>query len=205
MTIAIIDYGLGNLGSIVNMFQKIGAAAFVSADPEIISGADKLIIPGVGAFDTGMSNLEKKGLIQVLSQMVIDRGVPVLGVCLGMQLMALSSEEGRSAGLGWINARFIKFRFPEGIPFKVPHMGWNTVAVKKINPLISLEGRDQRYYFVHTYHAVCNNPADVLATAHHGYEFVAAFSHENIYGVQFHPEKSHKFGMHFLKNFLERV
>lgn len=205
MKIAIIDYGLGNLNSLVNMFRKIGADAVVSDNAKIISSADKLVLPGVGAFDTGMRNLGKKReLSQVLSQMVIDRGVPVLGICLGMQLMTLSSEEGRCAGLGWINAHCIKFKLLEMSrgTLKVPHMGWNNIEVKKPNPLIPFEN-ESRFYFVHSYHAVCNNPADVLATAHHGYEFVAAFSRENIFGIQFHPEKSHRFGINLMKNFVE--
>lgn len=202
--IVILDYGMGNVGSIANMFNKIGAQVRVSSKLDDIRSADKLVLPGVGSFDHGMKNLRERGFEEILKEKVIIEGIPILGVCLGMQLFSMCSEEGIEAGLGWIKAETIRFSFDSATcELKVPHMGWNTVDVAKRNPLISTDKEEQRYYFVHSYHVVCNEPNDVLATTHHGYEVTAAFSHNNIYGVQFHPEKSHRFGMLLMKNFVE--
>jgi len=201
--IFIINYGLGNLSSVLNMIIKAGGQATIVSDPDILTEADKFILPGVGAFDHGMSNLHKSGWINALNEAVLVRRVPILGICLGMQLMCKSSEEGNLPGLGWINAEVTRFKFPVNSNLKIPHMGWNTVDICKTNPLISDKEGEQRFYFVHSYHAVCNNPLDVLATSYHGYEITSAFSNENIYGVQFHPEKSHRFGMALLKKFID--
>jgi glutamine amidotransferase len=200
--IAIIDYGMGNLGSIVNMLKRVGANAAVASSAAAIASADKLILPGVGAFDHGMAGLND-GWTDVLNEAVLHRGVPVLGICLGMQLLCQSSEEGHLPGLGWIDAQVKRFRVSSETTLKIPHMGWNSVMVAKPNPLIAADQSEQRFYFVHSYHAICGNPEDVLATAHYGYDFAAAVSHENIFGVQFHPEKSHRFGMDLIKNFVE--
>lgn len=201
--IAIIDYGMGNIASIRNMLSVVGSEATVTADPRVVSGADKLILPGVGAFDAGMRNLASSGLIAAIEHAVAARRVPILGICLGMQLMCKSSTEGGLPGLGWIEASIIRFRHSADSGYKVPHMGWNAVSVAKQNPLLPATQNEHRFYFVHSYHAVCDRPADVLATAHHGYEFHAAFSRDNILGVQFHPEKSHRFGRELIKNFVE--
>lgn len=200
--LVIVDYGLGNLGSIANMLQKLGARAVVASDPRIVAQASKLILPGVGAFDNGMANLQKLGLIEALRQKVQEDKVPILGICLGAQLMTESSEEGSLSGLGWIEAatiRFFSLQPVEGL--KVPHMGWNEVTPQKECPLFNEMDRPARFYFVHSYHFVCRDAADVLATTFYGYEFASAFSRGNVFGVQFHPEKSHKFGMRLLKNF----
>lgn len=201
--IIIVDYGMGNLGSILNMLKKIGAQAAISADIEEIRRADKLILPGVGAFDNGMKNLNESGFIPVLMEKAVVQKTPILGICLGMQLMTKSSEEGSVAGLGWLDAVTVRFRHEPERGLKIPHMGWNSVAIVKDSPLLKDMFPDPRFYFVHSYHAVCSDGRDILATSHYGYDFVSAFQRDNIMGVQFHPEKSHKYGMRLLKNFAE--
>lgn len=204
--IVIIDYGLGNLGSIQNMFKKVGAKSIVSSDISEIKNADKLVLPGVGAFDNGMENLQKMGLIPILNEKVLVNKTPILGICLGMQLLSKKSEEGRLPGLGWINAETIKFSFNNlQANLKIPHMGWNTISIKKESPLLAEMYPDARFYFVHSYHLVCHSPQDILTTTHHGYKFTSMVQRDNIFGAQFHPEKSHKFGMKLFKNFVEKI
>jgi imidazole glycerol-phosphate synthase subunit HisH len=202
--IVIIDYKMGNLGSILNMLKKVGSPGIISSDPSTIGQADKLILPGVGAFDNGMKNLNELGLIPVLAGKVLEERTPVLGICLGMQLMTKSSDEGKLPGLGWIDAATVRFRHDPSTLLKVPHMGWNTVNVRKDSVLFENMFPEPRFYFVHSYHAECRDAADVLTTTHYGYDFVSAFQRNNIMGVQYHPEKSHKFGMQLLRNFAER-
>jgi glutamine amidotransferase len=199
--ITIVEYGMGNVGSILNMLARAGAEAQASSDPEVIRGARKLILPGVGAFDTGMVNLRSLGLLDPLNQAVLVDKVPVLGICLGMQLLGLSSEEGAEPGLGWVDARAVRFRPDPALQLKVPHMGWNEVALRRESTLFHAMFPHPRFYFVHSYHCVCANPEHVVATSVHGESFVASLRSSNIYGVQFHPEKSHKFGMRLLDNF----
>lgn len=201
--IVIIDYNMGNLGSILNMLKKIGEPGKISSESAEILAAEKLILPGVGSFDQGMANLNHLGLIPVLTEMVVHRRAPILGICLGMQLMTHSSEEGRSAGLGWIDAATVRFRHEPGLGLKIPHMGWNHVDPHKERSLYAGMHADPRFYFVHSYHVICEEPEDVLSTTTYGYEFTSAFQRGNIVGVQFHPEKSHKFGMELMKNFAE--
>jgi glutamine amidotransferase len=203
--ITIIDYGMGNLGSIANMLKKIGAEAVISSDLSVIGRADKLILPGVGAFDSGMKKLHERGLPEILSEKVIAEKTPILGICLGMQLMTKRSEEGSLPGLGWIDAETIRFRFGvEGNEdLRVPHMGWNTVHPAGEGELFRGMTDELRFYFVHSFHLVCNDENDIAARTHYGYNFVSAVRRGNIMGVQFHPEKSHKFGMRLLKNFVE--
>jgi glutamine amidotransferase len=197
--VIIIDYKIGNLLSVQNMFKFLGVNSRISNSIEDIRNADKLILPGVGHFKTGMENLNQSNLIETLSEEVLKKKKPILGICLGMQLMTKHSEEGDCNGLGWLDATTRKFQISETL--KVPHMGWNNVHYKKKSKLTEDFSADSRYYFVHSYHVQCNQEADVLGTTNYGYEFVAAFQHENIYGVQFHPEKSHKYGMELLRNF----
>jgi glutamine amidotransferase len=204
--ITIVDYGVGNLGSILNMLKKVGAKAQASSDPDVLRQADKLILPGVGAFDAGMKKLNETGLVPVLNELVLDEKVPVIGLCLGMQLMTKKSEEGTEAGLSWIDAETVRFKFaPENAQLKVPHMGWNTLDIRRQHPLVADLGPESRFYFVHSYHVVCQSEADVVAYTDYGYPLAAIINKGNIMGAQFHPEKSHKFGMQLLKNFAERV
>lgn len=202
--ITIVDYQMGNLGSILNMLKKIGHEALVTADPALIAEANKLILPGVGAFDAGMDRLERSGLVPLLNRRVLEDRVPALGICLGMQLMTRSSEEGARAGLGWIDADALRFR-PNDAALKVPHMGWNRVMPTRPSPLTDGLPEDPRFYFVHSFFVRCHDEADVLTTTLFGEPFASAFQHGNVWGVQFHPEKSHKFGMALLRNFASRV
>lgn len=201
--IVVVDYGVGNLGSVANMLRKIKVDAVVSGDPAVIDSADKLILPGVGAFDNAMRNLEDRQLIPTLTRKVVDEHTPILGLCVGMQLFSRGSEEGRLPGLGWIPADTVRFRLdPAERTLKVPHMGWSEVIVQRYHPIWNgLSSSQPRFYFVHSYHVVCDNAADVLAVAHHGYDFAAAVAHDNILGTQWHPEKSHIFGMKLLHGF----
>lgn len=198
--IAIIDYGMGNVGSIINMFHKIHEDAVLVRDPFYIKNADKIILPGVGSFDNGMSKLAELGMIDPIKKHVAE-GKHLLGICLGMQLLGNSSEEGKLQGLSLVDFRCERFSFPIDSGLKVPHMGWNRVEIK-VNDKI-LDGIEEcpRYYFVHSYHAVCSDSNDVLMSSTYGYDFDAAVKHGCVYGTQFHPEKSHKFGMTLLLNF----
>jgi glutamine amidotransferase len=199
--IVIIDYGIGNLASVLNMFKKIGAKdVVVSSNTEVISKASKLLLPGVGAFDAGMSNLGASGLIPILNQKVLEDKVPILGICLGMQLLTKKSEEGLKPGLGWIDAETLKFDLDPALKLKVPHMGWNYIKVNKKNPLIDTETKS-RFYFVHSYYVKCFDESQSLATSNFGIDFTCMVNKNNIYGAQFHPEKSLKFGMKLLENF----
>ena len=204
--VLVLNFGAGNIGSIYNMLCRIGAAPLVSSSPEDVLRARKIILPGVGAFDAGMSGLESAGLIPALRRRVLDDGVPLLGLCLGMQMLMSGSEEGQRNGLGWIEGEVVRFqataRFPK---LKIPHMGWNIVHSKSAEGFFSGMEKDARFYFAHSYHVLCRDEQDVLAVAAHGGEFVAAVQRKNVMGVQFHPEKSHRFGMQLLKNFVKEV
>ena len=199
--IAVVDYGLGNLGSIVNMLRVLGEKANITSSSDAIEQADKLILPGVGAFDAGMNMLNNTGLATVVKQQAQD-GKPVLGICLGMQLLGRGSEEGSCEGLGLIPFECRRFRL-EGSGLRVPHMGWDVVTYTNPSPLTKGLPENERYYFVHSYHAVCDSPDNVLMSCDYGYEFDAAVFKDSVYGVQFHPEKSHNFGLRLLKNFVE--
>lgn len=204
--IVIVDYGMGNLGSIANMLKKVGAQVKISSDKEDILGADKLILPGVGAFDNGMNRLVELGLVDVLNEKVLEMQTPILGLCLGMQLFSRCSQEGKQPGLGWIRADVHRFQFNDlNSNLKIPHMGWNYIQLKQSSPLLEELPVEPRFYFVHSYHLVCQDSEDVLATTHYGYEFPAAVVKGNIYGMQCHPEKSHKFGMRVFQNFIEKI
>lgn len=201
--ITIVDYGMGNLGSIRNMLKKIGFDSEITSDAGRIAAATKLILPGVGAFDAGMESLERSGLIPVLGERVIGARVPILGICLGMQLMTHGSTEGIRRGLGWIDAQALRLQ-PTNAGLKVPHMGWNLVRPMREAALIDALPDEPRFYFVHSYYILCERPEDVLLTTTYGEPFHSGLHRGNVWGVQFHPEKSHKFGMHLLHNFAER-
>lgn len=202
MKVLIIDYNTGNIGSILNMLRKIGVTAEISSSPDKIQDADKLILPGVGHFDFGMKNLKESGVIPFLTKAVLNDKKPILGICLGVQLMTQSSEEGDERGLGWFNAVTRKFKFSEDIKKKVPHMGWADVFCEKDSKLFNNMYDDPRFYFVHTFHMQAMDNEDILLTSNYGYKFTAGLERENIAGVQFHPEKSHKYGKKLLENFI---
>lgn len=200
--IVIVDCGLGNVGSILNMLRKIGAEAMISSRSEDVSGADRLVLPGVGAFDHGMKKLDESGLRPLLERRVLQDKTPILGICLGMQMMTARSEEGTRPGLGWMDAETVRFHFDGAdAHLKVPHVGWNHIL--KVHDHALWHGLDlqSRFYFVHSYHVACRRPQDVLTTTRYGGDFVSSMSRDNIMGVQFHPEKSHRFGMKILENF----
>ncbi|WP_294669336.1 imidazole glycerol phosphate synthase subunit HisH [uncultured Fluviicola sp.] len=201
--IVIVDYGLGNLGSIRNMLEFIGFDAVVSSDKETVLKADKLILPGVGSFDQGMINLRERELIPVLNQRILTDKVPILGICLGMQLFGLKSEEGSLPGLSWLELESKKFNPPDPLLFPVPHLGWEYVSVKN-NGSKLLKGFDDetKFYFAHSYYVSCKNREEVLLEANYIHSFDASVQKEHIAGVQFHPEKSHKHGMQLLTNFV---
>jgi glutamine amidotransferase len=197
--ITIIDYGMGNLGSIQNMFKRIGVAAQVTGDVAQVARARKILLPGVGAFDSAMQRINESGLRAVLDNKALHERIPIMGICLGMQLLTRSSEEGQLPGLGWVAAA--TRRFPNDMGLKVPHMGWNVVTPARANALTDGLATDSRYYFVHSYYVRTDDPADSLQTTYYGITFDAVVGRGNLYGAQFHPEKSHKFGMRFLANF----
>ena len=199
--IVIVDYGMGNLGSIINMFKKIGVEAKSTSDIKQIEGAKKILLPGVGAFDAAMSKIAEKGFQSVLNYKALEEKVPVLGICLGLQLLTQGSEEGVLPGLGWIEAYTHKFKFDDNNTLKIPHMGWNEVKVSKGHALVDSLPVPSRFYFVHSYYVKCKHHENELLSCNYGHDFTCAVQHDNIMGVQFHPEKSHKFGMQLLKNF----
>lgn len=199
--ITIIDYGLGNLGSIANMIKKTGGTAMITAEISEIKKAKKLILPGVGSFDAGMQNLKERNFIDVLHHKIMEEKIPVLGICLGMQLFSRKSEEGQLNGLGFIEADTIKFKKNEA-NIRIPHMGWNTILTQKSSRLFSNDCKEMRFYFVHSYHLSCDHAEDILAVTNYGYNFPSAIERANIFGVQFHPEKSHQYGLQIIKNFV---
>jgi glutamine amidotransferase len=197
--IIIIDYGMGNLGSIVNMFNKIGVQAKISGNIDDLESADKILLPGVGSFDRAMEQIEYLGLKSALNRQALEIKKPILGICLGMQLLTRGSEEGNLPGLGLIAADTRRFPHTPGLP--VPHMGWNTVHEVTPSPLTKNMFKENRFYFVHSYQVQVDLPENSLLKCTYGITFDAAIQNENIFGAQFHPEKSHKFGMQILKNF----
>jgi glutamine amidotransferase len=197
---AIIYFNLGNPKSIKNMLACLGNESIITSNKGEISSAERLILPGVGNFKHGIEQLYQFGLIDVLTREVLEKGKPILGICLGMQLLTKFSEEGNVNGLSFIDAQTRKFKLTDSC-LKVPHMGWNTIDLKKDSPITSEVFVNSRYYFVHSFFVDCFNQGDVLCTTQYGYEFVSGFQHKNIFGFQFHPEKSHKYGKQLLANF----
>jgi glutamine amidotransferase len=199
--ISIVDYGGANLGSILNMLRRVEVPAELVSTPAALERAQKIILPGVGAFDHGMAALRERGLIAPLRAKALEERVPILGVCLGMQMLGHGSEEGTLAGLGLLDGHCERFRFAPASRRKIPHMGWSLLAPQRESALLQGLDAQSRFYFVHSYHLVCEVAADVLAVAQYDREFVAMVQRDNICGAQFHPEKSHRFGMRLLHNF----
>ena len=198
--ITIIDYGAGNVKSVQNMLKKIGVKSILTNSITEIENATKLILPGVGSFDYGMKNLISTGVIETLNKKVLVDKTPLLGICLGAQMLGNKSDEGVEKGLGWIDMDVKKFNFNDS-SLKVPHMNWSNTIQNKQSKLFENLFENPRFYFVHSYFMSPNNSEDALCTVDYGGDFVAAVEKENIFGVQFHPEKSHKFGMKLLENF----
>lgn len=214
--ITIIDYKVGNLGSIANMFKKVGVKALISSKPEDIDSADLLVLPGVGRFDFAMKALRNSGLISIIEEKVMNSKTPLLGICVGLQLMCRHSEEGDAEGLGWFDAKVKKFQLESHPELRVPHMGWNVIKVRRPNPLFdhgideqgslqmgALLESPQRYYFAHSYFVEAAKSDEVLASTEYGQSFHSALLRQNIIGVQFHPEKSHRFGLEMFRKFSE--
>ncbi|NCU65124.1 imidazole glycerol phosphate synthase subunit HisH [Acidovorax sp. 210-6] len=202
--IAIIDYDIGNIAAVVNMLQRLGQPCKVTANTTEVEQAERIILPGNGAFDACMHNLRASGLLPVLERQVLQRGVPLLGICVGAQMLGSGSAEGVALGLGWLDMRVE--RFPALPDLRVPHMGWNHVAAAQANhPLTQDMTADTRFYFVHSYYMQPKNSANILLSAHYGIEFAAGVVQGNIAGVQFHPEKSHRFGKQLLSAFARWV
>lgn len=203
-TVTVVDHGVGNLGSVINMLKKVGVPHVLSTGPKDIERAEKIILPGVGAFDGAMRALKTGGYYDVLNEKVVREKTPILGICLGMQLLARSSEEGSEQGFGWIPASVKRFSFGSNDErLKIPHMGWNTIRVVNDSPLIGIlrDEPDVRFYFVHSYYVVCDDAADQIAVTPYNGEFTSIMGKGNVFGAQFHPEKSHKFGMQLFRNF----
>jgi len=200
--ITIVDYGVGNVKSIQNMLKRMGEETITSKSESEIKSATKIILPGVGAFDYGMTQLKKSGLIPLLNQKVLEEKIPTLGICLGAQMLGKKSDEGEEPGLGWIDMDIVRFDSSKmKHNLKIPHMSWNEINIKKDSPLLLDLDDESRFYFVHSYHMLPKDNNDILCVSNYGYEFISGVSKNNIYGVQFHPEKSHKFGMKLLENF----
>ena len=206
--IKILEYGMGNTASILNMIRKAGGEAELCSSARELETPSAIILPGIGAFDNGMVKLKESCLLDAVQSSVLDDKIPFLGICLGMQLLFEKSEEGQVPGLGWLRGEVKKFDFSQlnlEKPLKVPHMGWNLVNPCSYDNLYAGLEDEARFYFVHSYHVNCSNDKDVLASAHYGYDFTCSVHKDNIWGAQFHPEKSHRFGVQFFKNFLKEI
>lgn len=200
--IAIIDYGLGNVKAFANVYKKLNIPVIIAKKAEDFRTADRIILPGVGAFDYAMALLEKSGMKDQLTEMVVGRRVPVLGICVGLQMMAASSEEGTLPGLGWIDGEVKKFKLSStASTVRIPHMGWNNIKPIRTSGLMDGLDHNAKFYFLHSYYFKSRNREDVIAVTDYDGEFVCAVGSGNIYGVQFHPEKSHGWGVRLLDNF----
>ena len=203
--IVIVDYGAGNLRSVYNKFKQIGCPAEISSDAKVIAKADKILLPGVGHFKNGMAKLRDYGLIDILNNKVLKEKIPILGICLGVQLFTKHSEEGNCGGLGWVDAETIKFRIPDldKNRFKVPHIGWNSVSVAPESVLFKNIDHNELFYFVHSYHLKCNDSNVIIGKSNYSYDFVSYIEQGNIFGAQFHPEKSQDAGIQLFENFVK--
>jgi len=199
--ITLIDYGMGNLGSLENMIKKVGGEARITSDPEVLLNSEKLILPGVGHFDHAMKKIKESGIFDALNVVVKKKKRPLLAICLGAQLVTGSSEEGTEKGFGWVKGKTVKFQLDK--KYRIPHMGWNDVEIKKKSHLFKDIPNEPCFYFVHSFHLTVENREDILTETEYGYCFTSAIEHENIFALQYHPEKSHKFGMSVMKNFVE--
>lgn len=199
-SVTILNYGLGNIQAFANIYSRLNIPVTVATAPEQLHGAEKIVLPGVGSFDWAMSRLNDSGLRETLDELVLEKKVPVIGICVGMQMMANRSEEGKLPGLGWIDAEVLRFKPSGDLP--LPHMGWNDVKPANSETLF-LNVDSPRYYFLHSYYMRPNQASAVLATATYGHEFAAAVQSQNVFGTQFHPEKSHGWGIDLLRNFAE--
>ncbi|MFT6717221.1 MAG: glutamine amidotransferase [Saprospiraceae bacterium] len=202
--VSIINYGLGNVKAFANILKSLNVPYNIVSTAEELAKASKIILPGVGAFDHAMDKLNQSGMREKLDELVLEKKVPVVGICVGMQMLAKSSDEGEKEGLGWIDGEVKKFDVTK-ISFKthLPHMGWNDVTAVKETPILKGLEKDSKFYFLHSYYFVCNDDKDIISTSEYGVDFTCAVNKENIYGVQFHPEKSHHYGIQLLKNFSE--
>lgn len=200
--ITIIDYGLGNIRAFRNVYERLNIPVNIARQPSDFSGATKLILPGVGAFDYAMSQFNLSGMKEKVENLVLNHRMPILGICVGMQMMANSSEEGMLPGLGWIEGKVKKFN-PDSIRYKtrLPHMGWNSIKKRKKDNLLSQLDDDSKFYFLHSYYFECEDEKNILCETEYGIKYSSAVNKDNIYGVQFHPEKSHSNGVQLLLNF----
>src|SRR5687767_2773941 len=201
--IVIVDYGTGNLNSVKRTLDRLRTTSIVSGCPGDIANADKIILPGVGHFGRAMSKLRELGFIDALNEAVLDRQKPVLGICLGVELMAKTSEEGDTPGLGWLDAETVRFNISDTGRYKVPHMGWNQISIKKSSRLMRGVSEMSEFYFAHSYHLKINDRSDLLNETEYEIPFASAVEKDNVFGVQYHPEKSHDAGSQVLKNFVE--
>ena len=201
-SVVIIDYGMGNIQSIIRHLDHAGVHSIVSSNPNIIIAAEKLILPGVGHFGQAMKNIRTLGILDSLNEAVINKKTPIMGICLGMQLMAKYSEEGDQAGLGWFDGNVVRFKIQDKLRFKVPHMGWNYAHSAKTHNILQNIPSEAEFYFVHSFHFSTDVSEDVLMNTHYAYQFPSAIQKENIFGFQFHPEKSHDVGKKLLRNFI---
>ena len=201
--IGIIDYGVGNIKAFANIYKNFDIPYKIVKSKEDFEAVTKLILPGVGSFDHAMKSLQNSGMREKLDELVLDKKLPVIGICVGMQMLAKSSDEGSLSGLGWIDANVKKFDKSKILDAPLPHMGWNSLNIKSSKEIVENLESDPRFYFLHSYYFECENKDDVVATASYGEEFECIVNHENIYGIQCHPEKSHHSGMQLLKNFGE--
>ena len=200
MKIAVIDFGMGNLRSVVRKINNVGGDPILTSDPKEIMACDKIILPGVGHFEKGMRNLKSLGLIEIIKEFAAGEKKPILGICLGMQMLSDYSEEGNVPGLGLINAKTVKFRFQDNA-IKIPHMGWNTIQIIKEHAVLAGISENEMFYFVHSYYVTCESDNNEIATTNYGVGFASIIADDNIVGVQFHPEKSHEWGELLIKNF----
>ena len=199
--VIIVDLGCSNLQSIQKILNRVGSSSFITADPQKISKAKKLVLPGVGSFDHAVQELKQDQLLESLNYSVLKRKVPILGICLGAQLMTQSSDEGSESGLGWFDFKTVSFQINKSSPMKVPHMGWEEIQITKKSNLFNNTQDGTRFYFLHSYHFSNDKLDDITATTNYGYNFPVAFERDNIFGVQFHPEKSGSNGIRFMENF----